>query len=153
MKIEDLSLSSRGGFLVRIKKSGKEIPPSFLVFDDIISDIPQRTKTWERFIGTFRHYNLTLFFTSQYPNMIECKLRSQTEFAYLFQMHNKAQFESSYDAFGQLLESVHAWRAYLNKYTGKYRCVIWDREALPELALKYKQFKAPSQGKPVRFEF
>jgi len=140
-------------FLMRIKKSGKEIPPSFIVFDDIIDSLPQSTWEWRQFISTFRHFKITLFFTTQFPMQIATLLRSQTEYAYLFQMHNDAQFISSYKSFGGLLKNVHAWRAYLNKYTGDYKCVIWHREAKSELALKYKTYKAPSQGKPVRFEF
>jgi hypothetical protein len=85
-------------FLVRIK-----IPPSFIVFDDIISSLPLGTRLWSQFMATFRHYNITLFISTQYVNMADALMRSQTDYAYLFQMHSDAQFKSTYATFGTML--------------------------------------------------
>jgi hypothetical protein len=140
-------------FLVRIKKSGKDIPPSFIVFDDIIASIPQATKPWTQFLTTFRHFNITLFFTTQYPNMATPLLRSQTEYAYLFQITNDKQCRATYEAFGTLLPNVKAWKEFLNRHTGDYKCVIYHRDAPPRMDAKYKSYKAPSKQRNIRFEY
>lgn len=141
-------------FLVKIKKARGDIPPSFLVFDDIISQLPLGSKEWAQFIATFRHFNITIFITTQFPNMIDPLLRSQTEYAYLFTMTNDPQFRSSYLAFGGLLPNLRAWREYVNKHTGDYKCIIFHRDAPPTLAERYKQYKAPPEGKKrLKFDF
>jgi hypothetical protein len=141
-------------FLVRIKKSGKEIPPSFIVFDDIISSLPLGTRLWSQFMATFRHYNITLFISTQYVNMADALMRSQTDYAYLFQMHSDAQFKSTYSTFGTMLPNVKAWKTFITKYTGGFKCVVWEKETPAEMAKRYKEFKAPSEGKKqAKYEY
>ena len=133
--------------------SGKELPHSFIVFDDIVDSLPLKTPAWKHFITKFRHWNITVFFTLQYPNLIDPVTRSQTEYAWIFAQHNDKQFRSTYDWVGGLLASVGAWRTYLNAHTGDYQCIMWSRESKPVMAERYKTYKAPGKWDPVKFKF
>lgn len=139
-------------FLVKVKKAGKEVN-SFIVFDDCISSLPLTNKRWRQFLIAYRHYGLTLFFTTQATNLSDTLLRAQTEHAFIFAQHNKRQFEASYDWVGGLFETIKEWRAFLNKHTGNYNAVWWRREAPAEKSKKYWSFKAPKELKRVKFVF
>ena len=88
--------------------------------------------------------------------MADPLIRSQTEFAYLFQMHSDAQFESTFKTFGTLHRNKKAWRDYITKYTGNYKCIVWAKESKSEMAERYKEFKAPVESKrdkEMKFDF
>jgi hypothetical protein len=40
-----------------------------------------------------------------------------------------------------------AWREYINKYTGDYKCIVWAKESKPVMAERYKEMKAPPETK------
>jgi hypothetical protein len=141
-------------FLVKIKNSGKPIPSNFIVLDDIISSINQKSKQWKSFIAAFRHYNVTLFVTTQHVNQCEPLLREQADYAYIFELHTKASIEASHKSYGNLLTTPKAWQAFLSAHTKvEYTCIVWSKHSRPVITERYKRYRAPAKRKEVKFEF
>jgi hypothetical protein len=74
----------------QIKKNEKEgrdatygVPASFIVFDDIMSLINQKSGEFKNFISIFRHYNITLFISTQYITQVAPLVRQQTKCIHL----------------------------------------------------------------------
>lgn len=135
-------------------KKKKPIPNNFIVFDDIVNSLPQREKWFEEFLSTYRHYNITLFVTTQYINKCAALFREQASYAYIFQLFTAKAIEAAYDSYGTLFRTRKAWQTHLEAGTSvKHQCVVWKKASEPVLALKYSTFKAPECKSQKKFEY
>ena len=140
--------------LVAIKQQHGQLPPSFIVLDDIINSINQSAKWWNEFLATYRHYNITLFVTTQHVNRAMPLLREQASYAYIFRLHTIKAIQATYDSYGQLFPRMKEWQAFLSKHTAKdYTCVVVKKEAPPNITKKYSTYRAPAKRKEVKFEY
>ena len=141
-------------WLKKIKKLKGSIPENFIVLDDIVNSLPQSEKWWNEFLSTYRHYNITLYVTTQHISRCQPLFREQASFAYIFQLHTKHSIKACYESYGQLFETVGEFKAFIRQHAGKeYQCVVWAKEAKPQTVLKYKTLKAPVGKKEITFEF
>ena len=147
-------LESYINWLKKIKKEKGSIPENFIVLDDCINSLPQGEKWWNEFLSTYRHFNITLFVTTQHINRCQPLFREQASFAYIFQLHTLGSIKACYESYGQLFRTIKAFQAFIEKHTEKeYQCVVWAKEAKPIVAQKYKTLKAPVRKKEITFEF
>ena len=140
-------------FLVKMKKKGT-IPNSFVILDDIVMSINQHSKAFAEFLSTYRHYNITLYVTTQSINKCVPLFREQADYAYIFQLHTVAAIKAAYESYGQLFLTIKKWQEFLKEGTCiDYQCIVWSKETKPVIELKYKRFKAPAATKLRTFKF
>ena len=136
------------------KKKNKPIPNSFVVFDDIVNSLPKNDAWFNEFLSGYRHYNITIFVTTQYINRCAPLFREQASFAYIFQLHTKAAIEAAYDSYGASFETVKAWKKFLAEATDvEHQALVWAKEAKLIIAEKYSKFKAPVVKVQKKFDF
>jgi len=136
------------------KKKQKVIPNNFIVFDDIVNSLQQKEKWFEEFLSTYRHYNITLFVTTQFINKCAPLFREQAEYAYIFQLHIAKAIEATYDSYGSLFETVKKWKAFpVASTSAEHTALVWNKESKPVIALKYSVFKAPEVKVQKKFDF
>lgn len=100
------------------KKAGKRIPPTALIFDDMMGQLPLQSEAMQHLISCFRHYNLYVFFTSQYINRaIPPYLRECCNWAVMFRTLNKNSIDAMYAAFGQLFDNRDDFKHALERAT------------------------------------
>lgn len=129
------------------------IPHTFVVFDDILDEMNLQSKPMKKFFATARHYNISLFFSTQYIHQATPLIRNQAENCFMFQHDNKHSIEALYESFGQTLEKERTFKRMLYENTKeKYTCVMYKKEER-EIDKKFTQFRAPDKVPKVKFKF
>lgn len=128
------------------------LPPNFLVLDDIVGVLNSQSKTFNRFITTFRKTNTTVFICVQYINSnISTTVRQCIEYAIWFDFDNKKTIGALCDAFGTTFGSLKLFHEYIKPLLRKeYKgvkmtnpCVVWRRSE-EDLCTRYCRYQAPS---------
>lgn len=141
-------------FLKAKRAEGKKIPDNFIVLDDIINSIPQKSGVWQEFICTYRHYNITLLVTTQFITKCDPTLREQADFAYIFQLYTDAAVRAAYESYGQLFPTLKQWKAFLEKHAGvEHQCIVWTKESPPAIDKRYSTYKAPESKRQISFSY
>ena len=133
------------------KNKGKKLPPSFLVLDDLLGKIHGHTDIFQNLMATYRHFNLTIFITSQYMvKNVSPLLRELTDLAFIFKSKFKNTKEALYDAFGQMLDNQDEFNRVLDQATEeKHASLVYNaNKSTPEEA--YLSFKC--SGDDVKFK-
>ena len=117
------------------------LPPSFIVFEDLIGVLNNRNPWFQNFMSSFRHLNITLFITAQYltgHRAISPLMRNQTTHAIMFSGRNFGHLKNLYEAYGQQFRRVRDFSDYLLENTDKEKVgphvaiVYIEREDDPE---------------------
>lgn len=114
-----------------------EVPPNFLVLDDLVGILGNQTDWFVNYIATFRHLNTSIFIAAQYltgKKAISPIMREQTNFAFLFNSKTHNTIENLYLSYGQLFENIKSFKQYFFAHTeprsvGQYVCMCYiERE-------------------------
>lgn len=127
-------------------------PNNFIVFDDLIGLI-KNTRYLDNILSTYRHYNITLFVSTQYVNKLSPLFREQATYCFIFKQHTKRSIEALFDSYGaQLFDKYVDWKKYLDAYTPKHHALMYDstQDAMEDRFLVYK---APAKFRDLHFEF
>lgn len=110
---------------------GEKLPPSFLILDDLLGKIRLQSNIFSNLMATYRHYNLSIFLTSQYMvKNVSTLLRELTDYAFIFRTRFKNSLVSLYESFGQLLEDQDEFNEYLKQATEeKHACLLYIANA------------------------
>ena len=111
------------------KQHNNELPPpSFLLFDDCLGQINFYSPEFSNFLACFRHYNISIYFVSQYLSGFGSStlLREITTGAFIF----PTQFENSlkvlYKAFGGILGDYDEFKALIQRIgEQEHHCVLY----------------------------
>ena len=126
------------------KNKGKKLPPSFLVLDDLLGKIQGHTDIFQNLMATYRHFNLTIFITSQYTvKNVSPLLRELTDLAFIFRSKNTRI--ALYEAFGQMLDNQDEFEYILDQATKeKHASLVYNaNKSTPEEA--YLSFKCSAR--------
>ena len=127
--------------LKAIYEETQYLPPSFLVFEDLIGVMNNRRPWFENFMASFRHLNISLFITAQYltgQRAISPLMRNQTNYAIMFSGRNHGHLKNLYEAYGQAYRKERDFSEYLLENTdkqkvGPYVAIVYiEREDDPE---------------------
>jgi hypothetical protein len=141
----------------KCEKEGKSPPKgaidgTFIVLDDILSLINQHDPRFQSFLATYRHYNISLFCTTQYIYMATPLLRQQMDYAFMFNHDQMRSLESLYETFGTRFETLDNFRRMLKEETEvPYTAVLYLKDAPPQE--KYFQYRAPANYQITKFTF
>ncbi len=135
------------------KKKNTGIPHSFIVFDDIVSQINQRAPFFQNFISTYRHFNITLFFTTQYIYQVLPLIRQQADYAFIFGHDAKRSLDALYESFGGSFETSKDFKLFLQQHTSqRYHCLVYSKDE-HERTKKYQEYVAPATMQKVKFNY
>jgi hypothetical protein len=132
-----------------------KIPPNFLILDDLLGKIHLNSAVFSHLMSTYRHYNLSIFITSQYMvKNVSTLLRELTNYAFIFRTRFKNSLVSLYEAFGQLCESQEEFNEMLKEATKeKHACLFYNAQK-EEVDDAYLSFKVDeSNVKDFKLEF
>jgi hypothetical protein len=68
----------------------------------------------------FRHYNITLFISTQYITQVAPLVRQQTNYAFIYHHDQKKSIEVLYENFGAGFETLKEFQDFLNNVTCIY---------------------------------
>ena len=129
------------------------IPPSFIVFDDIIGQMDLNTNFMSEFLTTYRHYNITLITATQYLFKVPPLFREQADIAIIFYQNTKKSIDACYETYGQEFENAKNFKNFLIEKTSKlYHCLIYIEDG-DNIENKYIEYCAPVEYPDVIFKF
>ncbi len=138
------------GNLQKMLESEGSLEPSFLIFEDLVGILNNRTQWFTNFIGTFRHLNITIYIAVQYLTGLHAVspiMREQTSFAIMFNSKTTNTIRNLFENYGQLFNSLKEFKAYYfantePKSVGPYVCLVY-REAEDDVDKNYIPMRAP----------
>ena len=136
------------------KNPGKKLPPSFLILDDLLGKMHQNSDIFSNLMSTYRHYNMSVFLTSQFMvKNISTLLRELVDVAFVFKSKFKNTRESLYEAFGQSLKDQNEFNEVMEKATKeKHACLVYkaNEEKVQDM---YLSFKCPGNDPKFKLKF
>lgn len=140
------------GNLKKMFEVQKYLEPSFLVFDDLLGILNNRSQWFSNFIATYRHLNIHIHIAVQYLtglHAINPIMREQTTFAFMFNSKAAITIKNLYLAYGQLFEKEKEFKQYLFDHTeprsvGPYVCVVYE-EFEDDIDKNYIPMRAPAK--------
>ena len=155
-KYEEEVLNQYIDSLKEKKNNGEELPPSFLVLDDILGLI-SRSKAWQNLISTYRHLNITLFISVQYlrTEASSTLIREQTGALFAFKTTNINTMKCFFDYFGSnIFENLEGFKERFQKCTTeKHSCCLYlDHDKSMTKNTNFLMLKAPQFDlKPIKY--
>lgn len=142
--------------LKAIKKQKGEVPPNFIIFDDLVGMLNNQTDFFMNFITTARHLNTNIFICVQYltgKKAISTTMRAQTTHAIMFKPRMKNTIENLYNSFGGMFESVQDFKKHFLETTKEQYCAMLYRESEDDMNKNYICIKAPADYPKINFKF
>jgi hypothetical protein len=136
----------------RYKKYGK-LEPSFIVFDDLVGVLNNDNAWFQNFIGTYRHYNITIFIAVQYltgRHAISPIMREQTTAALMWNSKTHITNENLFKNYGQLFPDLRAFTRHFYNMTDlklrgtRHACMVYF-EWQDEIRKNYMSWLAPAE--------
>ena len=125
-------------------------PPNYIIMEDIIGKMPQYKNLFEHFISSSRHYNTTVFLTTQFIMRASTLFREQTRFGFIFQPQGRNSMKHVYDIFCDSFPNYESFYEYMIQIVSQeYHAMAYIRDELPTLdniPNRYRDFKAPIYG-------
>lgn len=110
------------------QKYNKMPPPCFLILDDAVNDF--NNKTLINAFFNYRHYNLTIICASQYPQIINSRIRSSLKYAFIFKQFTKRSIEAVYESYGELgFDKFIDFKNYILEKTGDFKFIFVNNNA------------------------
>ena len=133
-------------------KNKKPLPPSFLIFDDLLAVMNIHSPLLKWFFSVHRHWNITIFLSSQHlVSSVSTMLRTLTDYAIVFANRFKRDRKQLCAAFGQLLEDENDFLRMLDSLK-KHEAILYDSHAM-DAASGYIIWKAALPDRPFRLDY
>lgn len=138
-------------WLENIKKvyaSGKKLPPSFIIFDDLLGKLG-KTKFFDNFLSTYRHYNITIFLNNQFlrQSASSTLLREQANYLFAFRTVAESTIAGLFEWFGGLFKNQEEFKKHFLSITEpKFQAMLF-LEAEEDITKNYYGFRAPPPDK------
>ena len=129
------------------------IPPSILIFDDLIGSLDTNNKFFTEFVATYRHYNISVIIATQYINKLSTLLREQAELCFMFEPSTERSIKALFESYGQSFDSFKKFKDFLMAKTKEpFHCLIYNENG-DEESTKYIEYCAPGSYPDVTFSF
>lgn len=137
-----------------LKKKGKPMIHTFIVFDDLLG-ILNGNDNFNNFISLFRHYNVTFFMCNQYlqSRTSSTLIRMQTNYAFLWRTTAMSAIKAMYEWWGnERFEKLDDFKRHFLKTTSKkYAAMMFLDQNEPENNLW--RWEAPPEFSPQKVIF
>ena len=138
-----------------IKKNGS-VPPSFLVFEDLVGVLNSSSEWFNNFISKFRHYSINIFICVQYlmgKRAISPIMREQTNFCIMFRSKTLRTLNNLFENFGGLFNSYEEFKEHLLSRTEQEYTACLYVESIDDIESNYIQILAPKDYPKIKFKF
>ena len=131
--------------LEEFRKKGEEIPPSFIVFDDMLSLVNQRDPFLINLHAIHRHYKLTIFHSIQHlVTGSSTALRTIVSRACMFNVKDFNSLDALWRNFGATFDTYNDFKNFFLEHTKKpYTCLVYENLGDES----YYTFQAPDMSK------
>ena len=140
----------------KMLEEDKDIPPNFVVFDDLLGLLSKTNPTLLNFFACHRHTNTSVFLCTQHlKSGASTTLREITTHAFLFNTKTKNTLEALFECFGQLFDNFDEFKNYFFDLTAEqYVCMLYSQD-VDDIDENYVAFQAPdmSQYKDINIEY
>lgn len=91
--------------------------PAFVIFDDCLYDPQQWSSRYlRRLLTTYRHYNIFIIISTQYPNHVPLNVRSLATQILIFSgFQNKKALLALFESYGQMYENFDKFKTIIMK--------------------------------------
>lgn len=125
-----------------------EVPPNYIVFEDVVGSVNQNSRIWTGFVSTYRHYNTTVFIATQDLHRVHRLVRKQALNVFLWQLEEKGERETIYKTFGSAAyPRQEEFERALDEMTKiPFSCMLVRRQVPRHLIReRYMTMKAPAE--------
>ena len=118
---------------------------AFVIFDDCLTT-QFNTELFTDLVTQHRHYNITVIISTQYIYKINPTIRECANYVIIFHQSTKRSNMALYESFGNHLNSLSDWMAYLMQNTGDYNFIFVNTNSPSnDTNDVYKVYKAPDK--------
>ena len=142
--------------LKAMKRDGQEIPPNWLIFDDLVGVLQSSTPEFLNFISTFRHTNTNVLISVQYltgKNAVPPIIREQTNYAIMFRSKTRRTLENLYESYGQMFDSIQEFKVYFMHATEEKFTAMLYIEREDDEDQNYLSVQAPAKLPSWKFKY
>lgn len=136
---------------------GKEIPPNFIVFDDLLGLLSKNNPILLNFFACHRHTNTTIFLATQHLKTGSATtLREICTDAIMFNSKHKNTVEALFECFGQLFDNYNDFKNHFFEVSSEPFTAMYYKQDVDKIEDNYARFVAPNLDgyeKKVKFEF
>ena len=117
--------------LEELKNKDDEIPPSFVLFDDMLGLLAKNDPVLTNFHAVHRHYQCSVLHAVQYLNTsINTTIKSIVNYAFIFKTHDFQSLDALWRSFGMHFKKFNDFRNFLFKHTEeKYTALVYDNDS------------------------
>ena len=135
-------------------KGGPKAPPAFIIFDDCLGDTQFNSDAFTSFVSMYRHYNLTVFISTQYTNKVPPIIRDCCTYAFIFKQGTVKSMKALYEAFGGLtFPKWEQWAQFVDEHTQDYEVLIYKKKARNVKTERFMKIKAPAQLPDIEINY
>lgn len=99
---------------------GRDMPPNFIIFDDLIGELNPNNRYFSQLITTFRHYNTSIFLATQYVkgNITKPTFREQVRYVFCWPNGGLQNDKNLFDSFcSSFFQNVKELQSYFKAIT------------------------------------
>lgn len=127
------------------------IKETYLILDDCLDRDMFNKKSFNRLVTQGRHYHITTFLSTQYPNAITPKTRSNCFQVVIFYTDTNVALKALWESFGQMYEFKEFKNLIMTNC--KNHAFLYYNKKEQDANKRYQVFRAPSKIKKFEVEF
>ncbi len=124
----------------------------FIIFDDCLEPEQFASDALKRLSTQLRHYHITCIMSTQYPNLLPPRFRSNAMHVAIFRTFTEISLKALHQSYGQSFETFHDFKNYVMHNTGNYK-FIWFDNTESDPSEQYKIFKAPAKINKFKIKY
>jgi hypothetical protein len=126
------------------RKTQGKLVPTFIVFDDLMG-VLQKSKYFDQFLSTYRHYHVTIFLNNQYlaSSTSSTLAREQTSYLFAFKSETTRTNKCIYEWFGQIYDTFDEFKKVFRERTKEPHTAMLHIEGEEDKSKNDFSFRAP----------
>jgi hypothetical protein len=143
-------------FLRKLKEyrlANEKPAKAFIVFDDMVGQVPWESSLLLHLCTTYRWYGLSVFISTQYIYKINPTIRTVCDYAFIWAQDSKRCYDAIYESFGLGFDDFKSFKENLDDIVSEqYWCMLYNKEKR-NIEERYGGYKAPADIPEVKFQF
>ena len=105
-----------------------KIPNNFIIFDDCLGNLHDKSELFISFISRYRHFKCSVFITSQYTNLLSTLIRQQMSYCWIIgHVQNELSYKALYNCCGQICNNYNDCVETIDNITSvQYQAMVYD---------------------------
>jgi hypothetical protein len=137
--------------MAQLKSAGYYVP-AFIILDDCLGELKWNDAFWTQVATTVRHYNISLFITTQYLKKIPSVIRSQCSQYFFLKMMNQLELKGAYEQCFSMSMKYDQFVNFIFENTKNFKAIFVNNHSLDNENL-YQVIQAPPRIMPFYMRF